>query len=158
MRIHEELKDTRDSDTEITLGLKSILGIFFGLALICGVFFGFGYSLGRSNHPASNAPQIASQTPSSQTTTQTGATPAAAPLKTVVEPAGSSEAKPAAGAPMPTPALATSDSAPQVTNAAYTPAANGTPATAGVPVQSSAAPATAIMVQIAAVSRPEDAS
>ena len=41
------------NDTEITLGMRSILGIFFGLVLICGVFFGLGYSVGRgsSAHP-----------------------------------------------------------------------------------------------------------
>lgn len=38
-----------ESDTEITLGTRSILGIFFGLVLICGVFFGLGYSVGRGN-------------------------------------------------------------------------------------------------------------
>ncbi|HEX4037219.1 MAG TPA: SPOR domain-containing protein [Acidobacteriaceae bacterium] len=36
-----------DSSAEITLGTRSLLGIFFGLVLICGIFFGLGYSVGR---------------------------------------------------------------------------------------------------------------
>ena len=35
-------------DTEITLGVGKLLGLFFLLAAICGVFFSIGYSLGRS--------------------------------------------------------------------------------------------------------------
>ncbi len=38
-------------DTELTLGMGSLLGIFFGVVLVCGVFFGFGYSIGRHNPP-----------------------------------------------------------------------------------------------------------
>jgi DedD protein len=36
-------------DTEITLGTGKLLGLFFGLAIICALFFGFGYTLGRSS-------------------------------------------------------------------------------------------------------------
>ncbi len=35
-------------DTEITLGLGRLLGLFFLLAALCGVFFSIGYSLGKS--------------------------------------------------------------------------------------------------------------
>ena len=35
-------------DTEITLGTGKLLGLFFLLAAICGVFFSIGYSLGKS--------------------------------------------------------------------------------------------------------------
>lgn len=34
--------------SEITLGMRSMLAIFFGLVLVCGVFFGLGYSVGRN--------------------------------------------------------------------------------------------------------------
>jgi DedD protein len=37
----------QSSGAEITLGTRSLLGIFFGLVLICGIFFGLGYSVGR---------------------------------------------------------------------------------------------------------------
>lgn len=36
-------------DTEITLGVGKLLGLFFLLAAICGVFFSIGYSLGKSS-------------------------------------------------------------------------------------------------------------
>ncbi len=35
-------------DTEITLGTGKLLLLFFGLVALCAVFFGMGYSLGRS--------------------------------------------------------------------------------------------------------------
>lgn len=42
--------------SEITLGMRSMLAIFFGLVLVCGVFFGLGYSVGRNGglHPSSD--------------------------------------------------------------------------------------------------------
>lgn len=34
-------------DTEITLGTTKLLGLFFGLVMVCAVFFALGYTLGR---------------------------------------------------------------------------------------------------------------
>ena len=42
--------------SEITLSTASLLGIFFGLVLVCGVFFGFGYSMGRGTGALAQAP------------------------------------------------------------------------------------------------------
>src|SRR5271170_2836034 len=56
MRTIQTTEEEEQTDTEITLGMKSLLGVFFGLVLICRVFFGLGYSLGRgssSSKPAS---------------------------------------------------------------------------------------------------------
>jgi len=36
-------------DTEITLGTGKMLALFFGLVALCGVFFGLGFSLGRNS-------------------------------------------------------------------------------------------------------------
>jgi DedD protein len=36
-------------DTEITLGTGKMLTLFFGLVAICAVFFGLGFSLGRTS-------------------------------------------------------------------------------------------------------------
>jgi len=49
MRTAELLADEElpGSDSELSLGMGSLLGIFFGLALVCGVFFGFGYMMGH---------------------------------------------------------------------------------------------------------------
>lgn len=40
--------DAPPYSSEITLGMRSMLAIFFGLVLVCGVFFGLGYSVGRN--------------------------------------------------------------------------------------------------------------
>src|ERR1700757_2872074 len=63
MRSLQEREEREQADTEITLGMRSLLGIFFGLVLICGVFFGLGYSLGRgnSNSSAKSAPAAPSE-------------------------------------------------------------------------------------------------
>jgi DedD protein len=48
-------------DTEITLGVGKLLGLFFLLAAICGVFFSIGYSLGKSSgreQAAGDQPQV----------------------------------------------------------------------------------------------------
>ena len=34
-------------DTEITLGTAKLLGLFFGLVMVCAIFFALGYTLGR---------------------------------------------------------------------------------------------------------------
>lgn len=169
MKTYEESERAGHSDTEITLGTRSILGIFFALALICGVFFGFGYSLGRGNASkaslgAQAAAQPAALTPAS----------APAPIQTVVEQSAAtdgSEPKPQAGAPIaasplaatPVAALpsaaapaATPASVPQVTKAAYSAPASGSAAPASYPPQATPAQSF-IMVQIAAVSRRDDA-
>jgi cell division septation protein DedD len=36
-------------DTEITLGTGKMLTLFFGLVALCGLFFGLGFSLGRGS-------------------------------------------------------------------------------------------------------------
>jgi DedD protein len=75
-------------DTEITLGMGKLLGLFFLLAAICGVFFSIGYSLGKSTGreqalndlPANAAVEPASTTsgddkPSATITTKSTAEP-----------------------------------------------------------------------------------
>lgn len=47
--------------SEITLGMRSMLGIFFGLVLVCGVFFGLGYSVGRNGGLHTSLEEKASQ-------------------------------------------------------------------------------------------------
>jgi DedD protein len=44
--VYEE-NDLVDNGAELSLGMGTLLGIFFGLALVCGVFFGFGYMMGH---------------------------------------------------------------------------------------------------------------
>lgn len=52
------------SDADLTLGIGSLLSIFFGVVLICGIFFGFGYSMGRRNAHATVVPAVLPQTAS----------------------------------------------------------------------------------------------
>jgi cell division septation protein DedD len=73
--------------SEITLGMRSMLGIFFGLVLVCGVFFGLGYSVGRNGglRPAADdsaspvATDASLKKPSAQ---QSGLTPVPTPGST----------------------------------------------------------------------------
>lgn len=44
-----------DQDTEITLGTGKLLGLFFALTAVCGLFFGLGFLLGKSSAPTTNA-------------------------------------------------------------------------------------------------------
>jgi DedD protein len=189
MSIYNKLDDEPErTDTEITLGLRSILGIFFGLVLICGVFFGFGYSFGRSNAvKPSAAPEVSTQS----------AAASPAPITTVVEqPASptktndpynfntnnSAQTKPSGAVLQPVlPAAPSTASTQSLEAAAQAPSgsatsepASATTASTGTahttpasytttnPVNPLSAPAVAsspspIMVQIAAISRPQDA-
>ena len=143
----EDLRE--EADTEITLGIPSLLGIFFAVVLVCGVFFGFGYSLGRRTTavPASSAALSPKTSPAPQPTASTKPSPQQAlssvvtqqpeenPIKTL--PASRhAEIAPPAAHPAKAPAVVPAETAPKAA-AAY----SGT-----------------LMVQIAAVSRPQDAN
>jgi DedD protein len=52
----EDSAEESRSDADLTLGIGSLLSIFFGVVLICGIFFGFGYSMGRRNVHATTIP------------------------------------------------------------------------------------------------------
>lgn len=141
-------------DTEITLGTGKLLGIFFGLVLVCGAFFTLGYLLGHSTASAGASTQIVgTATPSGNS----GGKPSAvnkAPETTVQNcPPGSPNcAQPASGPD--------SNFVNSVSN--KTPSNQLTPAPAPVsttPVSVPAANGSAgpYMVQVAAVSRQEDA-
>ena len=45
----EDDRDEPKSDADLTLGIGSLLSIFFGVLIICGIFFAFGYTMGRRN-------------------------------------------------------------------------------------------------------------
>lgn len=42
-------------DSEITLGVGKLLMLFFGLVVLCGIFLGLGYTLGRNSVKAENS-------------------------------------------------------------------------------------------------------
>jgi len=55
-------------DTEITLGTGKLLGIFFAVAILCGLFFTMGYMLGHSSAPSGRT-EIVSNVPNGGSST-----------------------------------------------------------------------------------------
>ncbi len=164
-RFDEDDEEEDRKETEITLGLGSLLGIFFGLVLLCGLFFGFGYSLGHGHT------QVRHVNPSA-------ATPETPSTTAAITPGGSKPAAQQLAPPPPAPAspnpAQTATTTPAGANATNPTGATTTtlptntqqPAAAPqqvVPAASQSTPAQAVMahpymVQVAAVSRPQDAS
>lgn len=159
-------------DTELTLGSGTLFAIFLGLVLLCGLCFGMGYALGHRNsgptaitqpQPASDQeplqansgipkPSAISQTPDAPVapapTDQTGAAPNAAP------PAQNGTA-PAPTTPAPAQTVQP-QAQPQV-HPALGPAEPPPSYAANPGQQVHPAMQQQLMVQIAAVSNPEDA-
>jgi cell division septation protein DedD len=150
-------------DPELTLGAGTLLGIFFVLAVICGLCFGLGYAMGRRSLQETPIAQAAPGSAAVEGAKGDGSKgkPAAGPQSAAVaEPS----AVPSAGVDQ----AAVSgldrkaDGSEQQTAAAVEPAMRSAapvataPAGKVKPALPSASPAE-LMVQIAAVSHPEDA-
>jgi cell division septation protein DedD len=132
-------------DTEITLGTGKLLVLFFGLVGICALFFALGYSLGRKSEPA-----ITTATAAIAPLTAPGANKASgsatAPPMTFYKSVERKDANPEL-----TPAAdAKSETAPATTASAQTAPANN-------PDQTATLPTLGYFVQVAAVSKQEDA-
>jgi DedD protein len=147
-------------DTEITLGTGKLLGLFFGLVIVCAVFFALGYTLGRKT----------------DTGLSTSITPAQATTSTGVKPGSSSANNASSSTPMTFyKAVEQQNANPQLTPAS---AVSGTPdasqSSAGDASSASSAqgagkeassppdplapiPGTGYFVQVAAVSKQDDA-
>jgi DedD protein len=127
-------------ETEITLGIGKLLGIFLALVIVCGIFFALGYNLGRASVPSSD-PNVVAAAPA---TIAAGGSKRSAVVTSAPAPADSSTAAPtnaaSAGPTAPTqpPAQPAADSKPSASPAQ--PAQSGT-----------------VMVQVAAVTHQEDA-
>jgi DedD protein len=135
-------------DTEITLGTGKLLVLFFGLVGICALFFALGYSLGRKAEPAGTAVSAATPQVSSNTSKASGAASANQQMTFYK----SVEGKEANAQLTPPADTKTDTSAATAANAgsAAPPASNGVdPATA--------MPTSGYFVQVAAVSKQEDA-
>jgi len=139
-------------DTEITLGTTKLLVLFFGLVAICALFFALGYSLGRKAEPgittanAAASPQI---TPGVTKPAGAASAPAMTFYKAVEQKDANGELTPAANdaksvskADAPANAPATDQSASQATN---------------TPDPTTTLPTGGYSVQVAAVSKQEDA-
>ncbi|HLK52220.1 MAG TPA: SPOR domain-containing protein [Candidatus Angelobacter sp.] len=139
-------------DTEITLGTGKLLGIFFVITAVCAVFFTMGYLMGRSSTPGSGSTTIVSAVP-------TSGNPANKPSASAAIKAPETQAANTPDANASTAAAAKDPAAvqqpvtlivPKSTDA--TPDANSNPA-----AQTKTAATGTYMVQVAAVTRQEDA-
>jgi cell division septation protein DedD len=127
-------------DTEITLGTGKMLALFFGLVVLCATFFGMGYSIGH-NSAKTNAELLPSPSTSRPTRLSTPAAQATTPPmtepQTVSKPADTQQAAPdSSSTASSTPPPSTTDQVPSLT-----------------PQQ----PVASYFVQVAAVSKQEDA-
>ena len=166
-----------DDSAEITLGARSLLGIFFGLVLICAIFFGLGYSVGRGSSakaalapsatqtPVATAPNGSLGKPSPQETLAAAPETQAAPITAPDESAPALEpaATPVPAAGSAQGGLRASAAAPSSPAAATVKPAGFPSAVPGAANPPVARPAVAtiatngIMVQVAAISMPRDA-
>jgi cell division septation protein DedD len=142
-------------DTEITLSTSKLLGIFFALAIICGVFFTMGYLLGKSTSAggrteivatvpsgsAAGKPYAGNKTPEAITQTCPPGSPNCAPIASTTD--TNSAAKPS-----------DQQSAAQQPSTSKPPD-QSTTQSAGTDVKAGAG--SSFMVQVAAVSKQEDA-
>ncbi len=133
-------------DTEITLGTGKLLVLFFGLVAICALFFALGYSLGRKSEPilaGASTPTTPVSTSTAKTSSGSGAPPMTF-YKAVEQKDASADLTPPAE---------------NKTDTTASPAG----ATSSAPPQASAVdptttlPSTGYFVQVAAVSKEEDA-
>lgn len=144
------------SDTEIALGTRSLLAIFFGLVLICAIFFGLGYSVGRGSgtraaaQPATDTANTPADSHLSKPSPDQSLTPVETPPTTVSD--SGTPASNAAPAAQPSPAQPAA--APERTAQTSAPTAAAQTAT----LQPAAATVgTNFVVQVAAVRVPQDA-
>jgi len=139
-------------DTEITLGTGKLLVLFFGLVGVCALFFALGYSLGRRSEPTMVAASAAipSQPATGANKASSGSAPAA-PMtfyKSVEQKDANAELTP------------TADSKTDTAAAAAPANANPTPTqppAASTPDSTTTLPTGGYFVQVAAVSKQEDA-
>ena len=124
-----------NDDTEITLGTGKMLALFFGLVILCAVFFGMGFSMGRNS--VKSGPELL-PSPSASSGTRPSAT----------------ENKPAS--PTPAPESKPAEKASPDANAASNPAQASPPPDQSA-TRTPGQPGAGYIVQVAAVSKQEDA-
>lgn len=143
---------TSSQDTEITLGTGKLLVLFFGLVGICALFFGLGYSLGRKSEPALAATSAGITPQAMPATAKTSGGGSAASPMTFYKSVEQKEANAQLTPPPDQKSDQKTDANPTVTNAAatQTPPEN-------TPDPTTTLPTSAYFVQVAAVSKQEDA-
>ena len=137
-------------DTEITLGTGKLLFLFFGLVAVCALFFALGYSLGRKSEPTMATASTPATPPVSANSAKASSGSAAPPM-TFYKAVEQKEATPELTPPADT--KTDTNAAPATTTA---PPSNQQPQSTAVDPNTTL-PATGYFVQIAAVTKPEDA-
>jgi DedD protein len=141
-------------DTEITLGTAKLLGLFFGLVGICAVFFALGYTLGRKSDSGLASAAVAPLSASGAKPGSSGAA-ASTPMtfyKAVEQQSANPQLTPAAAVAT----TAETATGQQAAGAQDTPS-SGETAQAAPPDPMVPVPAGGYFVQVAAVSKQEDA-
>ncbi len=136
-------------DTEITLGTGKMLALFFGLVALCAVFFAMGFSLGRTSEVKPSAAE-ASQLPA---TTAANIRPSA--IKPTAPAADMTFYKAVSDKNADSQLTVKSEDTPAPATDPMTPPATATTAPPADPAV--APPVNGYYVQVAAVSKPEDA-
>jgi len=128
------------TDTEITLGTGKMLALFFGLVILCAIFFGMGFTMGKNS--VRSAPELlpspSTSSPRTPAASRNSTTPSSAPESHATE--------------QPQPAAPPSSGTNSAANQSAASSAPDQPA-ASIPTQ----PGQAYYVQVAAVSKQEDA-
>ena len=144
-------------DTEITLGTAKLLGLFFGLVVTCAVFFALGYTLGRKSDASLPATTVAALPTANGTKPASSGAAPAAPMtfyKAVEQQSANPQLTPAAAV------ATTTDSAaaqPSVGQAADSSSRTSSQDQASPPDSMAPIPGTGYFVQVAAVSKQDDA-
>ena len=151
-------------DTEITLGTGKLLGIFFVMVIVCAAFFTMGYLLGRGSTPMAASTTIVSSVPTNggnpANKPSAGGSKAADPTQNC--PAGSNCAP--SSSPDSSIYSSVSSKSPVVSQSTPTPTlivptktADTGASSAGGATDAKNSSAGSYMVQVAAVSKQEDA-
>ncbi|HLW84211.1 MAG TPA: SPOR domain-containing protein [Candidatus Sulfotelmatobacter sp.] len=147
---------TSSEDTEITLGTGKLLVLFFVLVAICAGSFSLGYKLGSKSEPAFTTAAVSM--PATSGGTKPAGNPTSAPAATskpVEKSVPPDATAPTADAKPVTPADS-SNPASSASNPSANPSASATPAS-NASDPSTMLPTSPYFVQVAAVSKQEDA-
>ena len=142
-------------DTEITLGTAKLLGIFFGLVVICAVFFALGYTVGRKAESGLSSGTTLAASPGAK-----GAKPAssgAASASTTFSKAGEQNANPQAAAAANNPAAGDTGNQQPSSSGAGASSSPDAAQSSNPPDPMATIPAGGYFVQVAAVSKQDDA-
>ena len=142
-------------DTEITLGTAKLLGIFFGLVVICAVFFALGYTVGRKAESGLSLGTTLAASPGSK-----GAKPASsgtASAQTTSYKAVDQNTNPQAAAAGSNPAAGDTGTQQPATSGAGASSSPDAAQSSNPPDPMAPIPAGGYFVQVAAVSKQDDA-